>query len=99
MKVIANFCIIPMGVEASVARYIAEVEKILTASGMTYEMHAHGTNIEGELRDITSLIEKCYDALYAMGVPRLYTTLHFAARQDKEQHMADKLESLKEFLE
>ena len=48
MKVIADFCIIPIGVGVSVANEIAVCEKILSDAGLKIQLHAYGTNIEGE---------------------------------------------------
>jgi uncharacterized protein (TIGR00106 family) len=98
MKVIADLCIVPMGVEASVAKYVAKCQEILKGQGLEIVLHANGTNIEGELAEITRAVEECYQALYAMGVPRIYTTLNFSARNDREQAMGAKVESVKNLL-
>ncbi|RYE38741.1 MAG: thiamine-binding protein, partial [Hyphomicrobiales bacterium] len=44
MKIIADFCIVPMGVGASVSAYVREIAKIIDASGLVHVMHANGTN-------------------------------------------------------
>src|SRR5688572_24206716 len=93
MKIIADLCIVPMGVGASVSRYIREVADIIDASGLSHEMHANGTNIEGEMALVTATVEACCARLHAMGVERIFCTMSFSTRNDKQQTMADKLAS------
>ena len=94
MKIIADFCIVPMGVGASVSAYVREIAKIIDASGLVHVMHANGTNIEGEMADVTTLVEACCARLTELGVERVFCTMVFSTRTDKPQSMADKLASL-----
>ena len=91
MNVVADLCIVPMGVGPSVSPYVREIKAVIEASGLSAEMHANGTNIEGELADICRLAERCEARLAEMGVPRTFFTLIFSTRRDKVQSMADKL--------
>lgn len=93
MKIIADLCIVPMGVGPSVSSYIREVREILAQTGLTHEMHANGTNIEGEMAEVSAAVEAC-ERLHALGVERIFCTMHFSTRTDKPQTMADKLASL-----
>ena len=52
MKVIAEFTIIPIGVGTSLSRYVAACERILEESGLEHELHANGTNVEGEWDEV-----------------------------------------------
>lgn len=94
MKIIADLCIVPMGVGPSVSAYISQVRDILATTGLTHEMHANGTNIEGEMSEVSAAVEACCQRLHAMGVERIFCTMHFSTRTDKPQSMADKLASL-----
>jgi len=91
MKVVADLCIVPMGVGPSVSSYVKEIKSIIDASHLNAEMHANGTNIEGELSDICRLIELCEAKLNELGVQRVFFTMAFSSRRDKNQSMADKL--------
>ncbi len=91
MRVVADLCIVPMGVGPSVSPYVREIKALIDASPLDAEMHANGTNIEGELSDICRLIEECEAKLTSLGVQRLFYTMTFGSRRDKEQTMADKL--------
>ncbi|MFZ1518838.1 MAG: MTH1187 family thiamine-binding protein [Ignavibacteriaceae bacterium] len=94
MKVIVDFCIVPIGVGLSVSKYIAECEKILTQAGLKTMLHAYGTNIEGEWDDVFAAIKKCHAKVHEMGSPRISTTLRVGTRTDKEQTMDDKIKSV-----
>ncbi len=94
MKVVADLCIVPMGVGPSVSPYVKAIKAVIDASPLTAEMHANGTNIEGELSDICALIEACEAKLSEIGVQRVFFTMAFSSRRDKEQAMADKLKAV-----
>jgi uncharacterized protein (TIGR00106 family) len=94
MKIIADLCIVPMGVGPSVSRYVREVRDIIEASGLIHVMHANGTNIEGEMADVTAVVEACCAKLTEMGVERVFCTMVFSTRTDKPQTMADKLAAI-----
>ncbi len=94
MKILADLCIVPMGVGPSVSRYIREVRQIIEASGLTHVMHANGTNIEGEMAAVTTVVEACCAKLTEMGVERVFCTMAFSTRTDKPQSMADKLTAI-----
>lgn len=94
MKIIADLCIVPMGVGPSVSAYIREVRDILAVSGLEHEMHANGTNIEGEMAAVSATIEACCARLHQLGVERIFCTMAFSTRTDKNQSMAGKLASL-----
>ena len=96
MNAIAEFTIIPIGVGVSLSKYVAVCEKILEASGLSYELHANGTNLEGEWDDVMTAIKACHEQLHEMGVPRIATQIKIGTRTDRSQKMADKIASVRE---
>ena len=98
MKVIVDFCLVPIGVGVSVSKYIVECEKILTNAGLKIQMHAYGTNIEGEWDEVFAAIKHCHEQVHAMSVPRISTTIKLGTRTDREQTMEDKIRSVQEKL-
>jgi uncharacterized protein (TIGR00106 family) len=94
MNVIADLCIVPMGVGVSVSPYIAACQRVLKQAGLEIRLHAYGTNIEGEWGAVFSAIRSCHEEIHRMGVPRITTTLKFGTRTDRDQHMTDKVESV-----
>lgn len=98
MKVIADFCIVPMGVGVSVSEYVAACERILEEAGLKIHLHAYGTNVEGEWDEVFAALEKCHRKVHEMGAPRISSTLRFGTRIDREQSMVDKVQSVKDKL-
>jgi uncharacterized protein (TIGR00106 family) len=98
MKVIADVCVIPMGVGVSVSRYVAECERIFLEAGLKTHLHAYGTNIEGEWDTIFAAIKRCHESLHAMGAPRISTAIQVGTRTDRQQTMEDKIRSVEEKL-
>jgi uncharacterized protein (TIGR00106 family) len=98
MKVIVDFCLIPIGVGVSVSKYIAECENILNEAGLKTQLHAYGTNIEGEWEEVFEAIKQCHERVHEMGVPRISSTIRLGTRTDREQTMEDKIKSVQEKL-
>jgi uncharacterized protein (TIGR00106 family) len=94
MKVIADLCVIPMGIGVSVSKQVAMCEQILTEAGLKTKLHAYGTNIEGEWDTVFAAVKRCHEALHEAGVPRVSTNMRFGTRIDKEQSMDDKVHSV-----
>lgn len=95
MKVIADLCVVPMGVGVSVSRYVSACEKVLKEAGLKTKLHAYGTNIDGEWDVVFEAIKRCHEVIHEMGAPRITTTLKFGTRNDKDQTMDDKIDSVK----
>jgi uncharacterized protein (TIGR00106 family) len=98
MKVIADLCVIPLGVGVSVSEYVAACEKVLKKAKLKIKLHAYGTNIEGEWGKVFSAIKKCHQVVHQMGAPRITTTLKFGTRTDRSQTMEQKVASVKKKL-
>ena len=94
MKVIADLCIVPIGVGVSVSKYVAACERILSEAGLKINLHAYGTNIEGEWDTIFAAIKRCHKEIHKMGAPRISTTLRVGTRTDRDQTMMDKIKSV-----
>ena len=94
MKVIVDLCVVPMGVGVSVSKHVAACQKVIEDSGLEHALHAYGTNIEGEWDDVFATIKRCHEAVHEMGAPRISTTIKCGTRTDREQTMADKLQSV-----
>ena len=94
MKVLVNFSVVPLGVGASVSRYVAACGRVLQDSGLKFTLHANGTNVEGEWDDVFAAVRRCVERLETMGVPRVYTTMSVDARFDKDQSMESKVQSV-----
>lgn len=98
MRVIADLCVVPLGVGVSVSKYVAACEKVLKEAGLDIRLHAYGTNIEGEWETVFTAIRRCHEVIHEMGAPRISTTLKFGTRTDRDQSMDDKVNSVEEKL-
>ena len=98
MKVIADLCVVPIGVGVSLGSYIAACEKILMKAGLKIRLHGYGTNIEGEWDQVMQAIKDCHQRLHDMGAPRISSTVRLGTRTDREQTLEDKIRSVEEKL-
>ena len=98
MKVIADLCVVPMGVGVSVSKYVTACENVLKEAGLKTKLHAYGTNIEGEWDTMFDAIKRCHEVVHQMGAPRITTTLKFGTRIDRNQTMEDKVDSVQKHL-
>jgi uncharacterized protein (TIGR00106 family) len=98
MNVIADLCVVPLGVGVSVSPYVAACERVLQEAGLTVQLHANGTNIEGEWDAVFAAIKRCHEVLHGMGCPRIHTSITLGTRTDRAQTMADKVRSVQEKL-
>jgi uncharacterized protein (TIGR00106 family) len=98
MHVIADLCVIPLGVGVSMSGYVAACERILTQAGLKTHLHAYGTNIEGDWDNVFAAIKRCHEVMHEMGAPRVSTTLRVGTRTDRAQTMDDKVRSVQEKL-
>ena len=60
---IVDFTIFPTDAGESVSAYVAEVFKIIEKSGLPYEHHSMGTNIEGDWDEVMAVIKTCRDRM------------------------------------
>lgn len=98
MKVIVDFCVIPLGVELSLSPYIAECQRILDELGLEHQLHAYGTNIEGEWETVMDAVKRCHQRIHEMGAPRISSTLKLGTRVDRDESIASKVASVQQRL-
>jgi len=96
MKAIADLSVIPLGVGLSLSSYVAACERVLREAGLEPQLHANGTNVEGEWDDIMAALKRCHEVLHDMGVPRIATNLRLGTRIDRASSMDDKVRSVEE---
>ena len=94
MRVIVDLCVVPLGVGVSLSPYVAACEKVLSEAGLTFRLHANGTDIEGEWDAVFAAIKRCHQVVHEMGAPRIATTLRVGTRIDRVQTMEDKIKSV-----
>ena len=96
MHVIADFCVVPIGVGVSVSSYVAACERVLAEAGLNPRMHAYGTNVEGDWSVVFEALRRCHETVHAMGAPRITTSVRLGTRTDREQTIDEKIRSAEE---
>jgi len=94
MKVIADLCVVPLGVGVSVSRHVARCQEVLREAGLVHRMHAYGTNVEGEWNDVFAALRRCHEEIHGMGAPRISTSVRLGTRVDRDQSMDEKMRSV-----
>jgi uncharacterized protein (TIGR00106 family) len=90
MKALAEIQVVPIGAGVSVREQVKRAHEIIAQSGLRVELHAFGTNVEGELDDVLQVLKRVHETLHAEGVVRLSTAVKLGTRTDKQQSLADK---------
>lgn len=88
-----EFSIIPIGVGSSIGGQLAEVLKIVDASGLPYKINPMGTVIEGEWDAVMKLIKKCHRTVMKTG-ERALTTISIDDRKGKPNRIDEKVKSI-----
>jgi len=92
----ADITVLPIGREgASVGDILVQIQRHLeTQDKVRFEMHAMGTSLEGDVRDIFHLAAELHEIPFESGLPRVYTVLKVDQRTDKDQTLESKVESV-----
>ncbi len=91
--------IAPLGTGTpSVSQYVAGCERILRESGLTHELTARGTIVEGDLDQVLAVIRRMHESPFGQGAVRVSTLIKIDDRRDKEHTIARKLKSVREKL-
>ena len=98
MHVIVDLCVVPLGVGVSVSDHVAACQREIQASGLSHQMHAYGTNIEGPWDEVMAVVKRCHEVVHEMGAPRITTSLKFGTRTDRTQTINDKVVSVEQKL-
>ncbi|MCJ1253006.1 hypothetical protein MMC24_000813 [Lignoscripta atroalba] len=110
-KCVADFCLIPIGTPtASVSQQIADVQRLMQKSGLTYSMHSAGTTVayrerkangsceEGSWDAVMKLIGQAHTVLHEKGILRIQTDIRVGSRIDKKQSFSDKVKAVNDLL-
>lgn len=91
MKATGEIQVIPIGSGVSVRDEVRRAHRIIESSGLKAELHASGTNVEGELTDILDAVRQIHEQLHDAGTRRIATFLKIGTRTDKVATLAGKL--------
>jgi len=98
VHVIVDISIVPIGVGVSLSRYVAACQRIFEDAGLDIQLHANGTNVQGQWDEVFAALKRCHEVVHEMGAPRISTTIRVGTRTDREQTMQDKIRSVEQKL-
>ena len=93
---IAELTIFPVGEGTSLSDSVAAVLKTIHDSGLRFELHSMGPNIEGDLEDVARVVKECHRILFEKGCQRISTSIKIDDRKDKVYTMEKKVTVLQE---
>jgi uncharacterized protein (TIGR00106 family) len=62
-SLLVEFDTYPMGKSSGLGEEVAEVKKIIEASGLDHQLTAMGTIIEGDWEEVMDTVKKCHEKL------------------------------------
>ncbi len=96
---IAEVSVVPIGTaKTGVSEYVAGAVTILKDSGMKYKLTPMGTIIEGDIKDVLTVIAKMHETPFEKQAQRVYTTIKIDDRRDIKAEMENKVKSVMEKL-
>jgi len=90
---LVEFSILPIGSGSSIGDQIAEVLRIVVASGLPYKINPMGTVVEGEWDEIMKIIKKCHKKVMS-SEDRVVTTISIDDRKGKPSRIDGKVKSI-----
>ena len=94
---LVEFSIVPLGSGVSVSDRVAEVMKIIDASGLPYRVNPMGTVVEGEWEAVFRLIQTCHRATLKHE-ERVLTTIRIDDRKGAINRIEGKIRSVEQKL-
>ncbi len=95
MAVLLQINIIPIGKEgASLSAALSEVLKVVEERNIKYQLGPMSTVLEGELDTLLEVAREMHEVCFALGYPRVVTSIRIDDRRDKDVDMQYKTEAL-----
>jgi len=95
MNVMIDLCVVPVGVGTSVSAHVTACQRVLQEAGLSHQLHAYGTNIEGDWDEVFAAVKRCHEVVHEMGAVRISSSMRIGTRTDRDQTMDDKINSVK----
>ncbi|MCB2228061.1 MAG: MTH1187 family thiamine-binding protein [Desulfarculaceae bacterium] len=96
---VVQLTVVPLGTgSTSLSSYVAQVHKVLEASGVKNRLTPMGTVLEGPLDEVLAVIRQVHEVPFEAGAQRVMTLINIDDRRDKQGSMDQKLNSVAEKL-
>jgi len=96
----ADFGIVPIGnKENNITEYVKVAVESIKNSGLNYELTGMGTQIEAQnLNELYLAITDAQEAVFNLGINRVYTVIKIDDRRDKNRTLQDKIKTVNDLL-
>lgn len=95
MSVLLSMAMFPTDKTESKSEYVSEVIKVIRESGFNYQLTSMSTTIETDkMSEALGVVQKCYEKLEELGCNRVYSTLTFDIRIEKDNRLKTKVQSI-----
>ena len=94
-----DLCVVPIGVGVALSPYIAACQRVIAATGLSYQLGPNGTAIEGPWNAVMECVHDCHREMHRLGAPRVYNTLKVNTRSDRDQLFREKVAAVERCLE
>jgi uncharacterized protein (TIGR00106 family) len=97
-----DFAILPVGCDSTECKdYVTAAVQTVNDSGLNYQLTAMGTQIEAEnLKELYEVIAKAQEAVFEVGVDRVYTIIKIDDRRDVENRtLNEKIKTVEKMLD
>ena len=87
--------VIPLGTISSYADFVADFQKVLAESNLSFTLTDMATIVEGDTAELLAIAAKIHEIPYGRGVQRILTSITIDDRRDKIVHLGDKIQAVK----
>lgn len=97
-----DFAILPVGCDLTECKdHVTAAVQVVKDSGLNFQLTGMGTQIEAEnLKELYDVIAKAQEAVFDVGVGRVYTVIKVDDRRDLENRTLDaKIKTVEEMLD
>jgi uncharacterized protein (TIGR00106 family) len=91
--VLLEFAMAPAGQGNSLSPYVARILDVIDRSGITYQLTAMGTILEGDWDEVMRVVGDCFKAL-AADCPRIGMNLKVDYRAGMESRLRSKIDAV-----
>jgi uncharacterized protein (TIGR00106 family) len=91
--VLLEFAMTPHGQGESLSRHVARILDIIDRSGVSYQLTAMGTILEGDWDQVMGVVSNCFRALQA-DCPRIGMNLKLDYRAGSEPRLRSKVDAV-----
>ena len=94
---IVEFSLVPIGKGEELGELVAKIVDIVDVSGLSYQLTAMGTLVEGEWDDIMELIKECHFKMRQYS-SRVLTLISIDDREKAKSRLKGKVNEVEEIL-